>query len=141
MLEGFQRTVERALIAVELAWYYLMSKLAFQELMKPIKQRGRKKRYSLHIYSFKKFGFTKIADILGELAAHAIAGHKRYLITYYKKSRTERAGDYRKVIPKLSLFSNESDAELKEKAKETIEKLPKEALLEILKIGKKHLKE
>ncbi|MCP8312426.1 MAG: hypothetical protein L6M37_05700 [Candidatus Methylarchaceae archaeon HK02M1] len=52
-----------------------------------------------------KFAFTKIADVLGSLATHAIAGHKKYFITYYKKSRKERAKDYLKAIPRLNLFT------------------------------------
>lgn len=121
---------------------YLMSKPQLTTLCKQIEQRGVSKRYSIHIYSWKKHGFTKIADTLGELAAHAIAGHKAYLITYYKKSRDDRAKDYRKVAPKLQLFQGEDkEAEkLKHELAETVEGLPKERLAEILRIAKRQLK-
>lgn len=111
-----------------------------KELRKEICERGKAKIYEIRIYSFKKFAFTKIADTLGSLAAHAIAGHEEYLITYYKKSREERARDYLKDIPKLSLFTPSEEEKLREEAMETIRELPKEALAEFLKNGKKVLK-
>jgi integrase len=139
--EGFQLSIKRELNVIEDAWAYMMRKPALKEIRKTVQQKGKMKRYSIHIYSFKKYGFTKIADALGSLTAHAIAGHEEYLITYYKKSRAERAEDYRKVMPKLNLFTMEEEEKLKEKAKSIIEALPREALLEILEIGKKALKE
>ncbi|MCP8313850.1 MAG: hypothetical protein H3Z53_05695, partial [archaeon] len=138
--KGFQKAVKQALNRLETAWVFLTTKPIFQDLRKPIRQRYKRKRHEIHIYSFKKFAFTKIADTLGSLAAHAIAGHREYLITYYKKSRKERAEDYRKATPKLRLFTPSEDEELREKAIESVKELPKEALLEILKISKKALK-
>lgn len=118
----------------------LFSQPAFEDLRIQIKERGKKRRFGIHIYSFKKFAFTKIADVLGSLATHAIAGHEEYLITYYKKSRAERAKDYLKAIPKLRLFTPSEEEELREQAIETVRELPRETLVEILKIAKKSLK-
>lgn len=139
--KGFQIAVKKGLNAIENAWSYMMSKPAFQELRKIVQQRGKMRRYDIHMYSFRKYGFTKIADTLGPLAAHAIAGHEEYLITYYRKSRAEREKDYRKVMPKLCLFTPSEDEKLREQAASLIRELPREALLEILRIGKKALKE
>ncbi len=38
------------------------------------------------------------------MAARAIKGDKEYAMTYYKKSREERSEDYRRLMPKLSVF-------------------------------------
>jgi len=62
-------------------------------------------RYKIHRYSFKKFAFTTMADILGEMATRTIKGDSEYVMTYYRKSREDRAEDYRKVIPKLLVFA------------------------------------
>ncbi|HKZ43122.1 MAG TPA: hypothetical protein VJ044_19345 [Candidatus Hodarchaeales archaeon] len=82
-----------------------------QAIIKKLERRDGKNVYTIHIYSFKKFELTKIADTISELAAHAIAGHEEYLITYYKKTREDRATDYLKVKPKLQLFTTPSDIE------------------------------
>ena len=60
---------------------------------------GRQKRYKIYPYSFKKFAFTKMADVLEEMVVRAIKGDKEYVFTYYRKSREERADDYRRVLP------------------------------------------
>ncbi|MBI2936714.1 MAG: hypothetical protein HYY22_00755 [Thaumarchaeota archaeon] len=104
-----------------------------QATIKKLERRDGKNVYTIHIYSFKKFGFTKIADTISDLAAHAIAGHQEYLITYYKKSREDRAADYRKVTPKLQLFTTPSDLEKQQQAVEAeIKSLPPEALAQVL---------
>lgn len=103
------------------------------------RQHGSAKRYKIHIYSFKKFAFTRMADTLGEIAAHAITGHKAYLITYYKKSREERAEDYRKVMPKLSVFALDEKSKIRKQVEETIKTMKEEdmgRLLEFIKNGK-----
>jgi len=66
-------------------------------------------RYKIHLYSFKKFAFTVMADVLGEMATRAIKGDKEYVMTYYKKNRDERAEDYRKVTPSLLVFSEQKN--------------------------------
>jgi hypothetical protein len=102
--------------------------------MKKMERRGRRIRYSIHIYSFKKFGFTKIADTISELAAHAIARHEEDLIIYYKKSREDRAIDYRKVTPKLQIFISPTDVEKQQQQQieHEIKNLPPEALAMVL---------
>jgi len=66
-------------------------------------------RYKIHLYSFKKFAFTTMADTLREMGTRAIKGDSEYVMTYYRKSREERAEDYRKVTPKLLVFSQAKD--------------------------------
>ncbi|MBI2938417.1 MAG: tyrosine-type recombinase/integrase [Thaumarchaeota archaeon] len=110
---------------------------AIRNIIQLMERRGHKNAYTIHIYSFKKFGFTKIADTISELAAHAIAGHQQYLITYYKKSRDERAADFRKVAPKLQLFTTPTDVEKQQKIIENeIKTLPPEALAQVLEFVK-----
>jgi|GEM_PF-1281449 len=136
---GFQKTIESAKISLETLWLRLLSKPAFKHLKVRIKQRGRAIRYKVHIYSLKKFAFTKMADTLGELAAHAIAGHKAYLITYYKKSREERAKDFQKLIPKLSVLTpaDLEDEKKREELKASIQGLSGDQLNAILKLARK----
>ncbi|MEM3427980.1 MAG: tyrosine-type recombinase/integrase [Nitrososphaerales archaeon] len=139
--KGFQTAVTRKLTALRSTWKYLLN-TNLTELRKKIERRGVMTRYTITPYSFKKYGFTKIADTLGALAAHAIAGHKAYLITYYKKTREERAEDYKKVAPKLQLLQREEDEEekIKKELTNTINTLPKDRLAEILKIAKSLIK-
>jgi len=90
-------------------------------------------RYKIHIYSFKKFAFTAMADTLGEIAARAIKGDKDYVLTYYKKNREERAADYRKVMPKLLLFSTDEErTSLKKKLSEELKGLNEKDLASVL---------
>jgi len=137
----FQRAVEDKLKNLRVVWYYLL-KTRLPDLYQKVEQRGVRTRYRIHLYTWKKYGFTKIADTLGELAAHAIAGHKAYLITYYKKTREERAQDFKKVAPKLQLLQREEQEEEKMKKEliAAVEALPKEGLAEILKVAKSLLK-
>jgi len=94
-----------------------LEKPAFQHLNVLMRGRKRGKRYKIHLYSLKKFAFTKMADTIGEIGARATLGQKAYLITYYKKSREERAKDFQKLIPKLSVLTP-SDLEDKKKREE-----------------------
>ncbi|MFQ5920493.1 MAG: hypothetical protein ACE5JV_00575 [Nitrososphaerales archaeon] len=41
------------------------------DLNEQVEGRRTQKRYKIHIYSFKKFAFTTMADTLGEIAARA----------------------------------------------------------------------
>src|SRR2546425_1231826 len=86
----------------------------FADMNEKVRQHGTMQRYKLHIYSFKKFAFTVMADTLGEIAARAIKGDREYVLTYYRKNREERAADYNKVTPKLSVFSNDVEPTAKE---------------------------
>jgi len=62
-------------------------------------------RRRIHPHSFRKFFFSKVVGIIGETAAHAMMGHGSYLKTYYKRTEEERARDYLKCIPHLTIFS------------------------------------
>lgn len=84
----------------------LMAGQGFADMNEKVRQHGAMQRYKLHIYSFKKFAFTVMADTLGEIAARAIKGDREYVLTYYRKNREERAADYQKVLGKISVFSN-----------------------------------
>ena len=115
----------------------MMKKPAFSDLNRVIEKHGSMLRYTIHPYSFRKSAFTRIADTLGEMAAHAITGHKAYLDTYYKKSKEERAEDYRKLIPGLSVFGVDAKSKLDEEYEEATKSIKdndtKAAVLEFLK--------
>jgi integrase len=137
---GFQKAVMRRVSEFGKIWLLFLRR-RLKDLAAEVEQRGATKRYRLHIYSWKKYGFTKIADTLGELAAHAIAGHKAYLITYYKKTREERAEDFKKVAPKLQLFAEEDQREkMKRELAAALDGLPSEGLAQILRVAKSLLK-
>lgn len=131
---GFQRTVLIKAQSLNATWRYnRIHSPTLQKIIQPLERRSRRPAFGIHIYSFKKFGFTKIADTINDIAAHAIAGHQEYLITYYKKSREDRAADYRKVASKLQLFTTPSDLEKQQQAVEAeIKSLPPEALAQVL---------
>jgi hypothetical protein len=119
-----------------------MRKPAFQEMNEEVKRRGKQKRYKIHIYSFKKFSFTRTADTIGEIAARAIKGDKEYVLTYYKKSREERAEDYRKVIPKVSVFTVDEKSKIRKQVEETIREMKDKDLATLLEfIGKRDARE
>ena len=121
----------------------ILSKAEFTDIKEEVRQRGSAKRYKIHVYSFKKFAFTKIADTLGELAARAIKGDKAYVFTYYKKSREERAEDYRKVIPKVSVFAMDEKSKIRKQIEETIKDMKDKDLAALLEFmnGKKVARE
>jgi len=74
-----------------------------------------------------------MADTLGEIVARAIKGDKDYVLTYYKKNREERAADYRKVMPKLLLFSTDEErTSLKKKLAEELKGLNEKDLTAVL---------
>ncbi len=119
---------------------YLLSSPEFADMNQLAKDgSGAGKRYKIHIYSFKKFAFTVMADTLGEIAARAIKGDKEYVLTYYRKSREERAEDYRKVTPKLCVFEPDEASKLRDDIRESIDGLDRDtlqALQEFLKTAK-----
>ncbi len=119
----------------------LISKPEFVDLNVAVQQRGKMTRYKYHPYSFKKFAFTKAVDTLGEIPARAMKGDREYVQTYYKKSREERAEDYRKLIPKLSVFGMDEKSKLREQVEEAIKSVKEDgelaAVLEFVRNGKK----
>ena len=100
-----------------------LAKEQFADLNQRIQQRGSMNRYKIHIYSFKKFAFTVMADALGEIAARAVKGDREYVLTYYRKSREERAEDFRKVIPKLSVFGSDEGSKIREQVEAKVKTL------------------
>ncbi|MDE1832409.1 MAG: hypothetical protein KGI02_08590, partial [Thaumarchaeota archaeon] len=46
-----------------------------------------------------------------------------YVLTYYRKSREERAEDFRKVIPKLSVFCSDEGSTMREQVESKIRTL------------------
>jgi len=67
---------------------------------------GRRK---IHPYSLRKFFFSKAVGVIGETASHAMMGHGSYQQTYYRRSEEERAKDYLKCMPHLSIFKDNVD--------------------------------
>jgi integrase len=67
--------------------------------------------HKIHFHIFRKFFLTKGSDVIGEHAAHALCGHGFYMDTYYQKTEEERAADYLKLMPKLTVFGTGEKAE------------------------------
>jgi len=67
---------------------------------------GRRK---LHPHSLRKFFFSRVVGVIGETAAHALMGHGSYLKTYYKRPEEERARDYLRCMPQLTIFTESAD--------------------------------
>ncbi len=109
----------------------LLKQPQFADINKKYWGKGKASRYEIRIYSFKKFAFTAMADVLGETAARAIKGDGEYALTYYKKSREERAEDFDKVISKLLIFTEKQDS-VREQIQEEIKSLKKEELASLL---------
>lgn len=133
----FQRTVRVKVLEMERTFRNVMQMPEFKDLNQIIIKKGLAKRYKIHIYSFKKFAFTRMADSLGEIAARAIKGDKQYIFTYYKKSREERAEDYTKLIPKLSIFVPDDQVKIREQVEDAIKTLKKEDLAGLLEFIRK----
>ncbi len=118
----------------------LEKKLA--DLNEPVGGNRKMRRYKIHLYSFKKFAFTVMADTLGEMATRAIKGDKEYVLTYYKKNREERAKDYKKVTPKLLVFSEEKNPRREfEDEVRNMSDADLDVLLEFVKNGKNQSRE
>ncbi len=65
--------------------------------------------------------------------------YEEKVFTYYKKSREERAEDYRKVIPKLSVLTMDEKSKIRKEVEETIKTMKDHdlaTLLELIKNGK-----
>ena len=77
----------------------------------------RSVRYKIHPYSFKKFAYTVMSDVLSEAAVKSMKGDTDYALIYYKKSSDERLEDYKKVMSKLFVFDSSEDQLLKQKEK------------------------
>lgn len=120
---GLQKRMIEVQKTMMTAFRKTLSGEQFADINQKVQQRGAINRYKIHIYSFKKFAFTVMADALGEIAARAIKGDREYVLTYYRKSREERAEDFRKVIPKLSVFGSDEGSKIREQVESKIKTL------------------
>ncbi|QQG48287.1 MAG: tyrosine-type recombinase/integrase [archaeon] len=76
--------------------------------------------HKIHFHIFRKYFLTKGSDVIGEHAAHALCGHGFYMDTYYQKSEEERASDYLRLMPHLSVFGTREGPDLKTEFKREI---------------------
>ena len=67
------------------------------------------RRRKIHPHSFRKFFFSKTVGVIGETASHAMMGHGTYLKTNYRRTEAERAKDYLKCMPYLTVFGESPD--------------------------------
>ncbi len=130
--ELFQKRLHELEHNIGIAFRTLLSSPEFKDLNEEVRQKGSAKRYKIHPYSFKKFSFTRTADILGELPARAIKGDSAYVLTYYKKSREERAEDYRKLTPKVSIFTMDEKSKIRKQVEETVKDMKDKDLAGLL---------
>ena len=97
---------------------YILQKPEFADMNQVVdRPQTRSIRYKIHQFSFKKFAYTTMSDVLSEAAVKSMKGDTDYALTYYKKSRDERLEDYKKVMSKLSVFDSSEDPLLKQKEK------------------------
>ncbi len=54
------------------------------------------------------------------------------MMTYYRKSREERADDFRRVMPKLCVFEGHEVKSMKDEAREKIDNMTKDDLKALL---------
>jgi len=73
------------------------------------KETTMHERRKIHPHSFRKFFFSRVVGVIGETAAHALMGHGSYMKTYYKRSEEERARDYLRCIPHLTILGESPD--------------------------------
>ncbi|MGI0082800.1 MAG: hypothetical protein ACREAF_02695 [Nitrosopumilaceae archaeon] len=66
--------------------------------------------------------------LLLEIAARAIKGDREYVLTYYRKSREERAEDFQKVIPKLSVFGGDEKSKIRGQIEARVKTLSEDEL-------------
>ncbi len=129
--EGLQRKLVGVQNTMTNTFRRMLSRPQFADINEKVQQRGAQDRYKIHIYSFKKFAFTVMADDLGEIAARAIKGDREYVLTYYRKSREERAEDFRKVIPKLSVFGTDEKSKVRERVEAKVKTLSDDELTKL----------
>jgi len=60
--------------------------------------------HKIHLYSFRKFFYSKTMPVIGEERAHALMGHGSYMKTYNKRTPEERKADYLKCAEALSII-------------------------------------
>ncbi len=64
---------------------------------------AKQKRWKIHMYSLKKFGFSQAYGVVHDIA-RVWAGQKVYLATYMKYSEDERRNFYLKCMDALTIF-------------------------------------
>jgi integrase len=73
------------------------------------KETTMHERRKIHLHSFRKFFFSRVVGVIGETAAHALMGHGSYMKTYYKRTEEERARDYLRCMPYLTVLGESPD--------------------------------
>ncbi|NMJ87493.1 MAG: hypothetical protein EX285_06610 [Thaumarchaeota archaeon] len=94
------------------AFRKILERKCFADINKKVDGKHKLNRYEIRPYSFKKFAYTVVSDVLGESAAKSMKGDSDYEQTYYKKTLLERMEGYKKVISKLSVFGASEDVRL-----------------------------
>jgi len=79
-------------------WNDLVRKLGFTEKY----ENGRLKK---NIHSIRAFCMTQFEKATNRDLAHAYGGHRQYLDQYFRRSYSEKAADFTKAEPYLSLFT------------------------------------
>ena len=90
---------------------WLKEKLAIQTFRRVCSRAGYDRlieghrTHVIHFHLLRKYFMTRGSDVIGEHATHALMGHSFYMDTYYKKSVEERAADYRRLVPHLTVLA------------------------------------
>ena len=79
-------------------WNDQVKKLGFTEKY----QNGRLKK---NIHSIRAFCMTQFEKATNRDLAHAYGGHRQYLDQYFRRSYSEKAADFEKAEPYLSIFT------------------------------------
>ena len=109
---AFQHKLHQKCVNYNTTFRNILEKKCFADMNKKVNGHHKNIRYEIHPYSFKKFAYTAVSDVLGESAAKAMKGDVKNAQTYYKKTLLERMEDYKKVISKLSVFGASEDVRL-----------------------------
>lgn len=72
-----------------------------------IEKYGNGYNYHVNIHSFRAYFHTQATRVLGGDVAHALIGHHKYLDQYFRLTPEERAEQYKKLEPYLTI-SNET---------------------------------
>jgi len=112
--KDFQTTLMRRCITYATTFRKILKRKEFADMNKKVDGRHKVVRYEIHLYSFKKFAYTVVSNILGESAAKAMKGDSDYTQTYYKQTIEEKMRDCEKVIPGLSIFTPDPSIKTKQ---------------------------
>ena len=65
----------------------------------PNRKKHQQNDFTLH--SFRSYFITTVTDALNEATAHALAGHSRYMKTYYRKALSKRQSQFAPIMQEL----------------------------------------